>query len=236
MGILKHTGHWGWKPESCTIPAKVLQLMHSTASVVENEMFCSWAWSQKFPGAAGMALVSQQTQWCYATLSDDLGWRLCREFYLNTVRPEEWILLSGVDVLVPLEETPSVSYLPGEVPCPDDFVRWLCIPVTLVWCWRRDILSLDTKGILETKYRAESGTKLRRSWRSILETNGQWTGFFLLFIFFFLLHLLYRGWNQGTLCMRVTPFSEGKYIFRMLCSNPFQWGKDLLSVLQFKPR
>lgn len=156
--------------------------------------------------------------------------------HLNTVRPEEWILLSGVDVLVPLEETPSVSYLPGEVPCPDDFVRWLCIPVTLVWYWRRDILSLDTKGILETKYRAESGTKLRCSWWSILETNGQWTGFFLLFIFFFLLHLLYRGWNQGTLCMRVTPFSEGKYIFRMLCSNPFQWGKDLLSVLQFKPR
>lgn len=51
----------------------------------------------------------------------------------------------------------------------------------------------------------------------------------LLFIFFLLLHLLYRGWNHGTLCMRVTPFSEGKYIFRLLCSNPLQWEKDLLS-------
>lgn len=40
------------------------------------------------------------------------------------------------------------------------------------WCWRRDILSLDTRGILEGQYEAESSRKLRYNWWSILKTDS----------------------------------------------------------------
>lgn len=52
-----------------------------------------------------MVLVSQQTQWCYATLSADLAGGCA--FKHSETRGTN--IVSGVNVLVPLEETPSVS-------------------------------------------------------------------------------------------------------------------------------
>lgn len=55
-----------------------------------------------------MVLVSQQTQWCYSTLSADLaGGCAGSSFKHSETRGTN--IVSGVNVLVPLEETPSVS-------------------------------------------------------------------------------------------------------------------------------
>lgn len=46
-----------------------------------TSMLCFWTRSQKFPEAAEMVLILQQTQWYCSTPSADLGWRLCRDFF-----------------------------------------------------------------------------------------------------------------------------------------------------------
>lgn len=128
--------------------------------------------------------------------------------------------LSGVDVPgVPGGDTkcfliPRWSSLPWR----------LCKVVVHSFPWhfclvlRKEVLCLDSKGILERNYKPESSTKLRCSWWSILETNGQWTGLFLLFATSPFSYSVQRMepralYRRQVLSYRVTPFSESKHIY-----------------------
>lgn len=127
-------------------------------------MLCSWAWSQRFPEAAEIVLILQQTQ-CWAWLEAVQGVLLNRAWPEERILWVEWMFSWWL-----LEETPQISQSSSEVHWAEDFIWWLCFPVTLLLGAEEVIFSLSTKGILERKYEAESNTKLRYSWWGILET------------------------------------------------------------------
>lgn len=184
-------------------------------------MLCSWAWSQRFPEAAEIVLILQQTQ-CWAWLEAVQGVLLKRAWPEERILWVEWMFSWWL-----LEETPQISQSSSEVHWAEDFIWWLCFPVTLLLGAEEVIFSLSTKGILERKYEAESSTKLRYSWWGILETVYRIPPplhFCLLLLLLF--PLLCRGWNPRPLYTRqgLSPPSHSllwsNYIFRVLCSSP----------------
>lgn len=185
-----------------------------------------WCWfHNRLNGAMPYRLLIQPGGWAGSSFKQSVTRRMN--------------IVSGTGVLVPLEETPNAKCFLIPMWSP---LSWKLCKVVVhscdisVWCWGREALSLDTKGILERKYKAESSTKLRCRWWSVLETNGQWTGSFLLFI------IASPSFSTSVQRMEprapdmrqvlyhwVTPFSKEKYTFGVRCSNPLQWEKVLLS-------
>lgn len=167
---------------------------------------------------------------CWAWLEAVQGVLLNRAWPVERILWVEWMFSWWL-----LEETPNISQSSSEVHWAEDFIWWLCFPVTLLLGAEEVIFSLSTKGILERKYEAESSTKLRYSWWGILETVYRIPpplNFCLLLLL--LSPLLCRGWNPRLLYMRQV-LSSHSFLWRQLhfqsaLQQPTLMNKILLPV------